>query len=234
MSSNLIIEYNFPKPLNETELKSYFEKMHNGDEDARQTIIEHNIRLVIDRVFKRFYNYNYEKEDLISIGILGLIHSIDSFDETKETKFSTYATRCIDNEIIYELKKKSQYVNDVSLNANWCDDDKNDDVTLENLLYDENNFIEEMEESELKYYLRNIILELPQREKEIIILYFYKNYPQYLIGKYCGLSRTMITKIIKDTLKKIALELMDQGLIDTYNITNTGLKNSSRNLLLKK
>lgn len=102
-----------PEKLTKTEVIDLFEKMDNGEESAKKKIIEHNIRLVLYRVEKRFKNIDYDKEDLVSIGIMSLIKAVENFNITKNTEFATFACRCIDNELLMILKhimKMSNYM----------------------------------------------------------------------------------------------------------------------------
>ena len=101
--NEMFIENNLPAVLTKDELMRYFENYRNGDEKARQIIIYHNIRLVLYEVRKRFCNTMHDEKDLVSIGLIGLIKSVDGFDLSRNIEFMTYATRCIDNEILMFL-----------------------------------------------------------------------------------------------------------------------------------
>ena len=115
--NELFIEDKLPDPLSQSELYSYFEKMKSGDTKAREIIIKHNIKLVFNQVMKRFCNMPYEKKELISIGLIGLIKSVDTFDISKDRKFSSYAVKCIDNEILMFLRREKKYSKEQSLDT---------------------------------------------------------------------------------------------------------------------
>ena len=105
MYENLFVIPNLPKVLSEDELKFYFSRYKTGDVEARNIIITSNIRLVFNRVLKVFINLPYEKNELIEVGLIGLIKAVDTFDYTKNIKFNSYAARCIENEILMFIRK---------------------------------------------------------------------------------------------------------------------------------
>lgn len=102
--NNLFIDSNLPKSLTAEEINDCFEKIKNRDMTAREKIINHNIKFVINEVITKFSNSPYDLNELVSVGLIGLIKSVDTFDTAKGIKFSTYSTTCIDNEIYYFLK----------------------------------------------------------------------------------------------------------------------------------
>lgn len=102
----------FPKPLSSKEETEYFEKMAQGDKNAKNIIIEHNLRLVA-HIIKKYYSANAEQENLISIGTIGLIKAVTTFDNTKGTRFATYASRCIENEILMYFRSAKKSAGDV-------------------------------------------------------------------------------------------------------------------------
>lgn len=166
-----------PKPLKKEEIYDYFEKMKNGDMAARDKIINHNIRLVINEVIKKFSNSPYDLKELVSIGLIGLIKSVDTFDITKELQFSTYSTRCINNEILMFMRKSKKYINDTSLNQAIGTDKEGKELKLEDTLSDINSdFALEYEDNETYKVIRNVVNNLPDRNKNIIIKHFgFKN-----------------------------------------------------------
>ena len=106
----------FAKPLTSEEEAMYIKKCQTGDMNARNILIEHNIRLILYIVSKKFWNNEYDKEELVSIGSIGLIKAANTFDIGKKTRFSTYASRCIINEILMYLKNEKKYPQTESLN----------------------------------------------------------------------------------------------------------------------
>ncbi len=150
--NDLFIDSNLPKPLENEELYINYTKMKNGDIEARKNIIIHNIRLVKSEVLKRFSNCLYDLNELISIGLIGLIKSVDTFDITKKLQFSTYATKCIDNEIRMFMRKSDNYnyVNHVSLNQPIKIDKDGRELFVEDTLEDYNSdFVTEYENNEV-------------------------------------------------------------------------------------
>lgn len=105
---NPFIKSDLSQPFSEEELNIYFRNMKNGDLNARNAIIEHNIKLVINIVIKNFYNTPYEINELVSVGLIGLIKSVDTFDINKNVKFITYSVTCIKNEILEFLRKNKK------------------------------------------------------------------------------------------------------------------------------
>ena len=219
MNNNLFIESNLPDTLSEKELLSYFEKMHNGDEDAREIIIKHNLRLVINRVTKKFSLFPYEKQDLVSIGMIGLINSVDTFDITKNLKFSTYAAKCIDNGILNELKSNNKKLKqEKSINSKVTTDKNGNELTLEDISSESIDFTEDYEKQEIIKVLIQLIDKLEGRKKEELILYFYKGYNEEQIAAYYNITKKAVSQMLRSTLQDIANELKEQGLIENYSI----------------
>ena len=133
----LFIESNkLPKPLSKKELYSYLEQYKQGDLKAREQVIIHNIRLVLNQVSKKFANTPYDKKELVSIGVVGLVKSVDTFDTDKNFEFATYATRCIDNEILMFLRKGKKSAFDQSINTPIGTDKEGNEKKIEDILED--------------------------------------------------------------------------------------------------
>ena len=128
----------FPNPLTAEEEEYYFNKMAEGDKEAREKLIEHNLRLVA-HIVKKYQGQNDDKEDLISIGTIGLIKAIDSFSPDKGTKLATYAARCIDNEILMLFRSTKKMRNDVSLYDPIGYDKEGNEIWLIDVVKDEEN-----------------------------------------------------------------------------------------------
>ena len=213
----LFIEEKLPKTLSDEDTYIYFEKYNSGDMAAREILINHNIRLVIDRVLYKFnYIFSYQDE-FVSVGLIGLIKAVDTFNTNKGYRFSTYATRCIDNEIIDFLIKERKYMQVNSLDSYIFN---NDDVQvrLVDTLYDENSFFTlDYEEKELILILNKIISNLSEKEKKLLFLYFgFENnisFSQTEIAKKYGVSQAYISKIYIKLIKKIRLILETYGYI---------------------
>lgn len=214
-----------PKPLSKGEVYECFKKFKQGDLSAREQIIKCNIRLVISEVSKKFTNIGYEEEELLSIGLIGLIKSVDTFDIDKNFEFATYATRCIDNEILMFMRKGKKYINDRSLNDIIRLNDSSNSLELEDLISDSSIDIElDHEKKETLAILRYIMADLPPREKMIIMLHFGfiddKLYTQREIAKKLNISQPQISRLIKKTLNTIKQMLISDDISVCINESN--------------
>ena len=135
----LLQSSNFPEPLTESQEREYLQKMNEGDEEARNILIEHNLRLVAHIVKK--YQAAGENDDLISIGTIGLIKGISSYNTTKKTKLATYVARCIENEILMSIRHDKKFLNQVSLNEPIGFDSDGNEVSLMDVLQSDNEDI---------------------------------------------------------------------------------------------
>ena len=197
----------FPQPLSPAEEKIYLQKMAEGDQNARNILIEHNLRLVA-HIVKKFENTGEDQEDLISIGTIGLIKAIESFSEGKGTKLATYAARCIENEILMHLRALKKTKKDVSLHDPIGQDKEGNEISLIDVLKSESEDVIDtiqlnMELEKMKEYL-NV---LDDREKEVIIgrfgLDLQREKTQREIAKELGISRSYVSRIEKRALMKM-------------------------------
>ncbi|TRM12779.1 RNA polymerase sporulation sigma factor SigK [Lentibacillus cibarius] len=197
----------FPQPLPPEEEKKYIEKMQDGDEVARNKLIEHNLRLVA-HIVKKFENTGEDMEDLISIGTIGLIKGIESYSADKGTKLATYAARCIENEILMHLRSLKKVKKDVSLHDPIGQDKEGNEISLMDILEAENqNIIEyiqlNMEIEKMNEYLAI----LDSREKEVVVYRYglnnYKEMTQREIAKMLDISRSYVSRIEKRALMKV-------------------------------
>ncbi len=198
----------FPKPLSADEEYKCFEKMKEGSKEARNRLIEHNLRLVA-HIIKKYYSNSAEQDDLISIGTIGLIKAVSTFNYEKGTRFATYASRCIENEILMYFRNKKKYAQDVSLSETIdCDKDGNA-LSIMDVMADERCIEEDIEDKLRAENLYKVIENsLLPREKEIIYMRYglrgKKAYTQKEIAKKLGISRSYFSRIEKkalDTLK---------------------------------
>ena len=201
-----------PAPLKDDLLYEYIEKAHNGDQAAKETIILHNMRLVKHIAYK-FNNTPYDSEELMSIGYIALIKAIDTFDTKKRVKFVTYSARCIYNEILMFMRKEKKYMSNVSLNECLKSDYGRNKFKFEDTLIDEKaNFVEEIEIYDTYKLIRKLVNELPDRDKEIVQLYFgfttNKVYTQMEIAQKFNISQSAVAKLIKKNVKNIKKELI--------------------------
>ncbi|MBO8155997.1 MAG: RNA polymerase sporulation sigma factor SigK [Bacillaceae bacterium] len=197
----------FPQPLPPEEEANYLKRMQKGDEEARNKLIEHNLRLVA-HIVKKYENTNEDQEDLISIGTIGLIKGIESYSPDRGTKLATYAARCIENEILMFLRSQKKSKKDVSLQDPIGQDKEGNEICLMDILKAEHPDIVEriqtnMEIEKIHKYL-NV---LDEREKEVIIkrygLQTEREFTQREIAKDLGISRSYVSRIEKRALMKI-------------------------------
>lgn len=218
-----------PKPLSKEEIEECFREYKKGNQEAREKIISHNIRLVYYIVFKQFSNIK-EKDDLVQIGCFALIKAVDSYEIEKGILFPTYATRCIYNEILMLLKKNKKNITNVSLEDAITESDDGE-LRLENILKDINvHFEEDCEKKELFKKINEIVDSLSERDRMIVELTFgFKNnkvYTQYEISKITGISQPYVSRIIRKNVSKIAEILNKKGYIELHDaqIKELGLR----------
>ena len=202
----------FPEPLTQDEEQQALEKMASGDEEARNLLIERNLRLVV-HVCKKYANTNIDQDDLLSIGTIGLIKGVNSFNVKKGSKLSTYVSRCIDNEVLMYLRSTKKLNSEVYLNEPIGKDKDDNVITLEEVLESDNKSIEEEVDTKIKIKkMYNKIKEvLKDREKTIIELRFGlkgdKPKTQKEIAKMMGISRSYVSRIETKAIEKLAGEL---------------------------
>ena len=200
----------FPVPLTSSEEKEYINRFKSGDLNAKNILIERNLRLVV-HIAKKFSSIK-EVEDLISVGTIGLIKGIESFDYTKGTKLATYASRCIENEILMYLRRTNKVKGEISfyepLNTDW---DGNELLLSDILGSDENNVFEFIEEEVDKTLLVIAMDSLNNREHEIISLRFGLNgcleKTQKEVADLLGISQSYISRLEKRIIKKLKKEI---------------------------
>lgn len=189
----------FPKPLTPEEEKEYLEKFKNGDEKAKEILIHHNLRLVAHIVKK--YNQADEADDLISVGSLGLIKAINTYQINHGTQFSTYAARCIENEILMLIRTNKKHKNNVSIEDVLGTDDEENEIKLGDLNYDEENDVEKIVEHKMLSQNLDDILKkhLSKREYQIICMrYGLCGFPvltQREVAKRLDISRSYISRL---------------------------------------
>ena len=193
-----------PKPLTLKEEKEEFEKFHNGDRSARDRLIKHNLRLVA-HIIKKYYTKESDHEDLVSIGTIGLIKALDSFNPDKSIKLSSYASRCIENEILMHFRNGKKSAQDMSLDDSIDTDKDGNPLTLIDILAVDDDFTRNLERETYLSKLRKFIDEtLDEREKKIIDMRFgldgSKPKTQQEIADILGISRSYISRIEKKSL----------------------------------
>ena len=208
-SVGLLQSGSFPEPLTEKEEAYYLEKFKQGDEDARNILIERNLRLVAHIVKK--YAAAGDGDDLISIGTIGLIKGISSFDSDKKTRLATYVARCIENEILMSLRKEKKFQSQVSLNEPIGFDGEGNEVTLIDVLQSDNEDICEKidRDNMIDRLYKNIKTSLQRREQDIIRLRYglcgCDPLTQREVAKVMGISRSYVSRIEKKALGKLGI-----------------------------
>jgi RNA polymerase sporulation-specific sigma factor len=197
----------FPQPLSAADERKYLKLMAEGDEHARNMLIEHNLRLVA-HIVKKFENTGEDPEDLISIGTIGLIKAIESYSEGKGTKLATYAARCIENEILMHLRALKKTKKDVSLHDPIGQDKEGNEISLIDILKSESDdVIDTIQLSMELEKVRKYICVLDEREKEVIVdrfgLDLKEEKTQREIAKELGISRSYVSRIEKRALMKM-------------------------------
>ena len=201
-----------PNPLDsETELE-YIELAEKGDKDAKNKLIEHNLRLVV-YISKKFSNSNVDMEHLISVGSIGLIKAVNSFKLEKNIKLATYASRCIENEILMHLRKTSKLKAEVSLDEPLTIDGDGNELVLGDILSVESDSVtKNIEKSTEKKLLWQCINKLNQKEKQIMILRFgldcCEEKTQKEVADTLGISQSYISRIEKKIVGKLKKELL--------------------------
>ena len=204
----------FPEPLDTEEEKYYLNKMKEGDVQARNILIERNLRLVA-HVAKKYSNTNVDQDDLISIGSIGLIKGINSFDTEKNFKLATYVAKCIENEILMYLRSNKKRAYDVYLNEPIGKDKDDNEITLQEVLENNDRNIEE--EVDIKFKVKSMYDKmkkiLKDREKIIIELRFGLNgekpKTQKEIAKLLNISRSYVSRIETKAIGKLAKEIKE-------------------------
>lgn len=211
-----------PKTLLKEETKQLIKLMLEGDFDARQKLIESNMRLVTYRVSTRFGTVNYDKEELVSIGNLGLIKAVDTFDSKREISLATYAIKCIDNEIYMFLRKLKKVQADISLSQPVNIGQKDTERHIEDFLSDGLDIEEEYLNAETILRVRELVKKLPPALRETVNLYYGfnggKRYTQEEIAKKANCFQSTIHKRLKKAEKLIKRELEKQEQ-ETHNYT---------------
>ena len=197
----------FPKPLSSEEEKECFELMKNGDKTARNSLIEHNLRLVA-HIIKKYYSNSTEQDDLVSIGTIGLIKAVSSFNYEKGTRFATYASRCIENEILMYFRNKKKYAQDISFSEPIECDKEGNTLSITDVMADERSVAEDIEKKlSAENLYKTIDSELLPREKEIIYLRYglfgRKAYTQREVAKKLSISRSYVSRIEKKALETL-------------------------------
>lgn len=197
----------FPKPLEPEAERQYLQAWAEGDKNARLKLIEHNLRLVA-HIVKKFENSGPDREDLISIGTIGLIKAINTFDLDKKIKLTTYAAKCIENEVLMFLRSTKNARTEVSLNDSIGSDKEGNQITLlETLGSDGTEILETVESKDDERLLHLSLKTLSPKERYIIIQRYglcgAEEHTQREIANQLGISRSYVSRIEKKALQKL-------------------------------
>ncbi len=197
----------FPKPLSKKDEEYYLKRFKDGDNEARNKLIEHNLRLVA-HIIKKYYGTKCEQDDLVSIGTIGLIKAINTFKPDKKIRLSSYASRCIENEILMHLRAVKKTERDVSLNETIDTDKDGNPLTLMDIMKVDDNILDELDmKLNSKKLGQYITEELNSREKTVIILRYGLNgkkpMTQKEIAKMLNISRSYVSRIETKALKTL-------------------------------
>ena len=202
----------FPEPLSSEEETLYIKRMKNGDMDARNKLIEHNLRLVA-HIVKKFDSTNQDTDDLIGIGTVGLIKGIDTYSLDKKVKLTTYAAKCCENEILMHFRSNKKNANNVSIYDGISYDKEGNEITILDILKTkEPDFLEDIYVKDNILLLKKYLKVLSKREKEIIDYRYGMNgreeRTQKEIAKIMGISRSYVSRIEKRAITKILREFI--------------------------
>ena len=200
-----------PPPLTREEETEVFERLLTHDPDARNCLIEHNLRLVV-YIAKKFESTGIGIEDLVSIGTIGLIKAVNTFCPTKNIKLATYASRCIENEILMFLRKSSQYRNDLSIDEPLNIDYDGNELLLSDILGTDDDIVNKGIETEAeREILRGAVAELCDHEREIMEMRFGlidgKEKTQKEVADCIGISQSYISRLEKKIIRKLRIKI---------------------------
>ena len=203
----------FPKPLNALDEQKYLELWAKGDLEARNILIEHNLRLVA-HIVKKYYTQCAELDDLISIGTIGLIKGISSYKAEKGVRLATYASRCIENEVLMYFRSARKSSTDISLSESIETDSTGSSLCLMDVVCFEEDMLEQISRNELSQTIGKLVTGvLDERESEIIRLrYGLDGSPpktQHDVAEICDISRSYVSRIEKKALEKLKKALED-------------------------
>ena len=197
----------FPKPLSAAEERKCLERWAEGDLEARNTLIEHNLRLVA-HIIKKYYTQAKDQEDLISIGTIGLIKGVSSYKSDKGVRLATYCARCIENEILMYFRSQKKLQGEVSLSDSIDTDQDGNSLSFMDVVSVDDTMLEDLSASETQSRLRRLVYTcLTPRETEIIEQRYGLNgktpKTQREVAVGCGISRSYVSRLEKKALEKL-------------------------------
>ncbi len=198
----------FPEPLGPEAEQKYLKMMNEGNKEARNILIEHNLRLVA-HIVKKYDTVHTDNEDLISIGTIGLIKGINTYDNNKNTKLATYAARCIENEILMHLRSTKKLNRETLLQETIGSDKEGNEITLFDIIRSrEESVADKVEKHINQEKLYRKLKKLPERERKVIILRYGLNNGKRLtqreVASILGISRSYISRIEKKAVNNLS------------------------------
>ncbi len=197
----------FPPPLSAKRERECLLAMKNGDVNAKNELIEHNLRLVA-HIIKKYYSSSVQQDDLISIGTIGLIKAINTFDSDKGTRLATYAARCIENEILMQFRAQKKTSQDISVNEPIDTDSEGNPLTLMDIISTEDEIVEDIYKITMLKKLSTEVGRIKDpREKSIIMMRYgldgMRPMTQLEVSKKLNISRSYVSRIEKKALKEL-------------------------------
>lgn len=209
---------NLPNSLPKSEFDWLLRKVREGDSEALEKLVTHNIRLVLYEVAKKYKNTDYDKKELVAAGNLGLLKALNTYDLSKEIAFPTYAVKCIDNEMLMYLRKNKKHQGVDSIDKIVCYDKNGNEMKLEDKLSSDIDVAGEYEKQETYRAIREIVNNLPDRDREIVIMYFgFDSCPictQVDIAEKLHISQSYTSRVINKILVNIKKQLEAQKVIE--------------------
>ena len=197
----------FPPPLSASDERRFLEEMKNGSKEAKDKLVEHNLRLVA-HIIKKYYSNYSEQEDLISIGTIGLIKGINSFDNSKGTRLATYAAKCIENEILMYFRSTKKNSQDISINEPIESDGDGNPITLMDVIFCDDTIADDID-TKIKCEKLKVFINFldDDKERDIIIKRYGLNnckpLTQREIAKEMNISRSYVSRIEKRAIEKL-------------------------------
>ena len=197
----------FPRPLKPKEEQECIQRMMNGDMDARNELIEHNLRLVM-HIIKKYYTSSADTEDLVSIGTIGLIKGVSTYRADKGVRLATYASKCIENEILMHFRGQKKCVNDISLSGALDGESEGDNLSILDTIADDTDMLEDLARREAVEQVRQAVNSaLSGREAQIIRLRYglegRRPMAQREVAEIVGISRSYVSRIEKRALERL-------------------------------
>jgi len=212
----------FPRPLKSNEEQEYIQRMLDGDAEARNLLIEHNLRLVM-HIIKKYYTKSADAEDLVSIGTIGLIKGVSTYRADKGVRLATYASRCIENEILMYFRGQKKSANDVSLSGTLDGETEGDGLSILDTIADETDMLEDLARKESVSQVRSAVrTALSGRDAEVIKLRYGLDGAEPLtqreVAEKLSISRSYVSRIEKKALEQLKKSMESECKLPTWSL----------------